>query len=114
MNRLGRIAVRGLAAAVLLAAGPASAFQIQWEPETTRSAARVAGYVINDNLKSTTGIRMRVDRLAADGRVTGTYRSWVPGVLQSGDRAYFTVGVPERDATYRVSVESFQFFRCGD
>ncbi|MGH7323364.1 MAG: FxLYD domain-containing protein [Candidatus Rokuibacteriota bacterium] len=94
---------------------PAHAFQIEWQPEPIRQgAARLTGYVRNDDLKATTNLRLRADRLAPDGRVTGTYRAWVPGALASGDRAYFEVRVPEPDRAYRVTVETFDWLRCGD
>jgi len=100
--------------AILGAAAPAAAWDIQWEASERAGSARVAGYVKNDNLRTTTNLNMRVDRLAADGAVVGTTRAILVGPLQSGDRLYFDVRVPERAATYRVSVEAFDWFRCGD
>ncbi len=32
----------------------------------------------------------------------------------AGDRVYFEVRVPEPDRTYRVTVETFDWFRCGN
>jgi len=100
--------------AILGAAAPAAAWDIQWEASERAGSARVAGYVKNDNLRTTTNLNMRVDRLAADGAVVGTTRAILVGPLQSGDRLYFDVRVPERAAAYRVSVEAFDWFRCGD
>lgn len=110
-----RVLAGSLALAALLAAAPARAFQIEWQAEPTRQGtARVAGYVRNDNLRSTTNVRMRVDRLAPDGRVLGSSWAWAPGILTSGDRVYFEVGLPEPAPSYRVTVQSFDWFRCGD
>jgi hypothetical protein len=100
--------------AILGAAAPAAAWDIQWEPSERAGSPRVAGYVKNDNLRTATNLNMRVDRLAADGAVVGTTRAILVGPLQSGDRLYFDVRVPERAVAYRVSVEAFDWFRCGD
>ena len=105
-----------LALAVILGvAAPAAAWDIQWEAEQAPGARpRVTGYVKNTSLKSTTNLQMRVDRLAADGAVLGTTRAVLVGPMASGDRLYFDVRVPEGAAAYRVSVENFDWFRCGD
>jgi hypothetical protein len=109
-----RLVISGLGLAVAWPAA-AGAFQIEWAPELDRRGqARIAGHVRNDDLKTADRLRLRVERLGPDGRVTGTYRTWVPGVLASGDRAYFEVGVPEAHAAYRVTVESFDWYRCGE
>jgi hypothetical protein len=88
---------------------------VEWQTEPARGGvARVAGYVRNDSLRSAVNLHLRVDRLAPDGGIAATYRRQMAGVINPGDRAYFEVGVPERDATYRVTVEAFDWFRCGD
>jgi hypothetical protein len=100
--------------AILGAAAPAAAWDIQWEASERAGSPRVAGYVKNDSLRAATNLNMRVDRLAADGAVVGTTRAILAGPLESGDRLYFDVRVPERAVAYRVSVEAFDWFRCGD
>ena len=109
--------IRALFSATLVmlgAAAPAGAWDIQWEAFERAGAARVGGYVKNDTLRAATNLHMRVDRLAADGAVIGTTRSILVGPLHSGDRLYFDVRVPERAVAYRVSVESFEGYRCGE
>lgn len=102
-------------AAVLGAAAPAAAWEIQWQAsEPVGRAPHVTGYVKNDSLKATTNLQVRVDRLAVDGAVVGTTRSVLVGPIAGGDRLYFDVRVPERAVAYRVSVEAFDWFRCGD
>jgi len=100
--------------AFLGAVAPAAAWEVQWEPSERAGKPRVSGYVKNDSLRATTNLNMRVDRLAADGSIVGTTRAILPGPLHSGDRLYFDVRVPERAVAYRVSVETFDWYRCGD
>jgi len=97
--------------AILAAAVPAAAWEIEWEASERGASPRVAGYVKNDSLRGTTNVNMRVDRLAADGAVVGTTRVILTGPLRSGDRLYFDVRLPERAAAYRVSVEAFDWYR---
>ncbi len=102
-------------AAILGVAAPAAAWDIQWQAEEPAGRQpRVTGYVKNESLKTTTNLHMRVDRLAADGAVVGTTRTTLVGPLASGDRLYFDVRVPDRAVAYRVSVEAFDWFRCGE
>jgi hypothetical protein len=100
--------------AILGVAGPAYAWDVQWEAFERDGGPRVGGYVKNDTLRSAATLHMRVDRLAADGAVLGTTRSILVGPLLSGDRLYFDVRVPEGAVTYRVSVEAYDGYRCGD
>ena len=100
--------------AILGAAAPVRALDIQWEASERAGRTRVAGYVKNDNLRTMTNLNMRVDRLAADGALIGTTRAILVGPVHSGDRLYFDVRVPERAAAYRVSLEAFDWYRCGD
>ena len=109
--------IRGLLVAtlaILSAAAPAGAVDIQWEASERAGRTRVAGYVKNDNLRTMTNLNMRVDRLAGDGAIIGTTRAILVGPVHSGDRLYFDVRVPERAAAYRVSLEAFDWYRCGD
>jgi hypothetical protein len=100
--------------AIIGAAAPAGAWDIQWEAFERAGTARVGGYVKNDTLRAATNLHMRVDRLAADGAVIGTTRSILIGPIHSGDRLYFDVRLPERAVAYRVSVEAFEGYRCGE
>jgi hypothetical protein len=110
--RLRRLVVVSLA--ILGVAAPAAAWDIQWEVSERAGKPRVAGYVKNDSLRAMTNLNMRVDRLAADGAVVSTTRAILVGPIHSGDRLYFDMRVPERAATYRVSVEAYDWYRCGE
>jgi hypothetical protein len=100
--------------AILTAAAPAAAWDIQWEASERGGSPRVAGYVKNDSLRALTNLNMRVDRLAADGTTIGITRAILVGPIHSGDRLYFDMRVPERAAAYRVSVEAYDWYRCGE
>jgi len=100
--------------AILAAAAPAGAVDIQWETSERAGSTRVSGYVKNDNLRTMMNLNMRVDRLAADGAIIGTTRAILVGPVHSGDRLYFDVRMPARAANYRVSLEAFDWYRCGD
>jgi hypothetical protein len=100
--------------AIVCTAAPACAWDIQWEASERAGKPRVSGYVKNDTLRSAANVHMRVDRLSADGAILGTSRAIVVGPLHSGDRLYFDVRVPERAVAYKVSVEAYDGYRCGD
>jgi hypothetical protein len=99
---------------ILAAAAPAAAWDIQWEASERAGNPRVSGYLKNDSLRALTNVHMRVDRLTADGATIGTTRAILVGPIHSGDRLYFDVRVPERAADYRVSVEAYDWYRCGE
>jgi hypothetical protein len=71
----------------------------------------VVGYLYNSNIKDAARVLMRVDRVGADGTVTGTYRARVVADVLSGDRGLFDVPVPEATATYRVGVEAVDWVK---
>ena len=104
---------RVLAMAIVLGALPpmAVAQDVTWlRPEWTvepapGGRARVVGYLYNTNIKYGTNVLLRVDRIGADGAVTGTYRRRIVGDVLSGGRSPFDVPVAE-SGTYRVTVET--------
>jgi hypothetical protein len=67
--------------------------------------------IYNRNIKDAARVLMRVDRVGADGTVTGTYRARVVGDVFSRDRGLFDVPVPEATAIYRVSVEAVDWVK---
>ena len=96
-----------------LSAAPAHALRIDWEVETDRTrGARIVGHVHNDDRRGKANLRIRADQLGPDGAVVATYRAWAPGSLTFDQTVYFEVPVPDRNARYRVSVESYDFFGC--
>jgi hypothetical protein len=79
----------------------------EWTVEPTRTGrAQVAGYLHNLGTREAVNVRLRVDRLGADGAVAGSYRRPVAGDVPAGGRAYFEVPVGEAGARYRVTVEA--------
>jgi hypothetical protein len=84
----------------------------EWSVVSTRAGrAHVVGYLYNSNIKDAARVLMRVDRVGADGTVTGTYRARVVADVLSGDRGLFDVPVPEATATYRVGVEAVDWVK---
>jgi hypothetical protein len=113
----------GLGAGLLLcAAGAAGAaappfsypdsLRAEWSVEPARAGrAHVVGYLHNHNIKDAANVLLRVDRIAADGSVAGTYRGRVVGDVLSGDRSLFDVPVADPAATYRVTVEAVDWVK---
>lgn len=118
-----RIRAIGLAAGLLLAgAGPARAeapaiayadsLGAEWSVEPARAGrAHVVGYLHNRNIKDAANVQLRVDRIAADGSVAGTYRGRVVGDVFSGGRLLFDVPVADPAAIYRVTVEAVDWVK---
>jgi len=54
-------------------------------------------------------VRLRVDAAGADGvSASPLAMGWVNGDIEANGRRYFEVAVPRADASYRVSVDSFE------
>jgi hypothetical protein len=107
---------------LLLAAGPAAAeapaisypdsLRAEWSVEPTRAGrAHVVGYLHNHNINDAANVRLRVDRIGADGSVAATYRGRVVGDVLSGGRSLFDVPVPDPAAGYRVTVEAVDWVK---
>ena len=100
--------------ALAVSATPLSELRVEWETVARGDRAVVRGYVFNDRQLRVENVRLRIEQLDASARTVATRGTWVPGTLQNGDRRYFEVAVPATAATYRVSVESFDYSGCGD
>lgn len=88
-------------------------FRLQWETEQARDGSpRVTGYLYNDNVMWAVNVRLLVETLDAAGRTVGKTRDFVNDVPPEG-RSYFDVNVPAGGATYRVSVEFFDWLKGG-
>ena len=115
-----RAAGRALTVLLLMATlgGPSIAHADGLRPEFTvdRSRAgrpRVVGYLYNDNdLRNAANVRLRVEQLTPAGAVSKVYQSFIVGDVLSRTRSSFDVPVSEPDgtATYRVLVESVDWF----
>jgi len=101
------LSVAAAAAAENPAVPYADSLRPEWAVESTRAGrARVVGYLYNSNVKDAANVWLRVDQLAADGSVSGSYRRRVVGDVLGGGRSVFDVPVPSAGASYRVSVET--------
>ena len=87
-------------------------FPLEWRPDERRGKSLVSGYVTNQWGISVNNVRMRVEAIDAAGGVTATYIGYVFGDVTPGTRAYFEVPVPQKSASYRVSVLSFDPQQC--
>jgi hypothetical protein len=92
-------------------------FRIDAEPGLTRKGHPVLrGYVYNRSTFHVDRVRLRVDAAGADtpptppaGQPTAPLAmGWVNGEIEANGRRYFEVAVPRADASYRVSVDSFE------
>ncbi|HXI20276.1 MAG TPA: hypothetical protein VNH46_04285 [Gemmatimonadales bacterium] len=113
----------GLGAGLLfLAAAPTAAeipaisypesLRAEWSVAPTPAGrGHVVGYLYNRNLNDAANVWLRVDRVAADGSVTATYRGRVVGDVLAGGRSLFDVPVPDPGAAYRVSVEAVDWVK---
>lgn len=113
----------GLGAGLLLcAAGAAGAeapaisypdsLRTDWSVEPARAGrGHVVGYLHNRNIKDAANVQLRVDRIAADGSVAGTFRGRVVGDVLSGGRSLFDVPVADPAGTYRVTVEAVDWVK---
>jgi len=69
----------------------------------------VRGYVHNRSPYDLGKIRLRVDSASPEPRpLTPITLGWVNGDLERNGRRYFEIAVPRADATYLVSVDSFE------
>ena len=102
------------AAESLATVSPAGVLRPEWTVERTRAGrARIVGYVYNENgLRHAANVWLRVEEITAGGAVARVYQSRVLGDVLSRGQMAFDVPVARGDATatYRVSVESVDWF----
>ena len=88
-------------------------FRLEWEVERAKGGnPRITGYLYNDRAVWAVNVRLLVGALDASDRMVSKTRGYVNDVPPDG-RAYFEVAVPSGGATYRVSVESFNWLTGG-
>lgn len=87
--------------------------RLTWEMERPEgSSPRITGYLYNDRGLWATNVQLLVEAVDASGRTVAKTRGYVNDVPPQG-RAYFEVAAPAAAATYRVSVEFFDWFKGG-
>ena len=67
----------------------------------------VEGYIYNGLPSRITNVRLRVDSVDANGRVTASASAWVVRDVKAGGRGYFYVAVSSPATMYRATVQSF-------
>ena len=87
-------------------------FRVESEPSVQGGRSVVRGTIWNIALWRATKIRLLVDAVDADGRVTSQRVVWLGADLTAGTHASFEVPMPASPA-YRVSVFAFESGRGG-
>src|SRR5262249_29145793 len=82
-------------------------FRFDLEEADSHRGKGVEGYVYNSSPWRITNVRLRVQSVDGDGKVTNESSGWVVGDVKAGGRGYFYVPIPAHAASYRASVQSF-------
>jgi len=103
----------GLIAVGYGAAGCASAsespFQLEWQVSPESRSPSVKGHVFNRGSLPARNLRLVIEGLDASGRVVTTTLGVLSQTVESGGSTPFDVPVPGTAASYRVSVQSFEW-----
>ena len=87
-----------------LQVGSADRFRLDWTAAPGRDGTtHVAGYVYNVTNWPVERARVLIDAFDGAGTIVGQRLVWLPGLLPTGDRAYFDVPAPAADH-YRVTL----------
>jgi hypothetical protein len=87
-------------------------FRVNWTvtpDEHEQGKARISGYVYNNNGDPADQVQLRITALDAAGAPGASVVEPIDETVPAFDRAYFDVKVPVQAASYRVTVESFNF-----
>ncbi len=93
--------------------GSPLSFTFDWDVTSSDGRAAISGHVHNNTVWKVMKVRVAVEVLDASGATIAKASAWVPGEINEGGRAFFSVPLPERGAGYRLSVESFEFLEKG-
>ncbi len=85
--------------------------RVEWETTTHRGRPMISGYVYNGREMRIEHVRLRIEPTTQAGHVTWSY---VSGTIDPWGRGYFEAPLPSATGSYRVSIESFDWARCGD
>jgi len=84
-------------------------FRVEWSAVGGRDGhPRLTGYVYNDYEEPAIHVQLRISELDSAGQETRPLVQPIDETVPAKGRAYFDVPVSDR-ASYRVSVESFEF-----
>jgi hypothetical protein len=96
-----------------LTAGWERHFVVDWTVDPEQSGARlVHGFVTSQTGEKVESMRLLAQALDASGGVVGQEIAWLPGGLNSSQRAYFEIGRLPSAAQYRVSVWDYSFYQA--
>jgi hypothetical protein len=84
-------------------------FTLDWQSGDRRGQPVVWGQITNTYGLPARNLRLRVEGLDAEGRVTSSTIGYVPGVLFPSGRTWFEVPVTGTAARWRVTVLSFDW-----
>ena len=101
------ILAAGVAKAQTAATNAPGQFRFDLEESDTPRGKAVEGYIYNSSPWRITNVRLRVESVDGDGKVTNESSGWVVGDVKAGGRGYFYVPIPAHAASYRASVQSF-------
>ncbi|MBI4607939.1 MAG: hypothetical protein HY726_02885 [Candidatus Rokubacteria bacterium] len=121
---MNRNAIATLATVIALATSAAWAqnfgspqeryLKVEWEVGRTRTGSPVvAGYIHNDRGIWAANVRLLVEELDSAGRPVTKTLGYASSDVPPNGRAYFEVPVQRGGATYRVTVDSFDWLLGG-
>lgn len=97
---------------ITLTAGWERHFVVDWTVDPERGGARlVHGFVTSQTGENVESMRLLAQALDASGAIVGQEIAWLPGGLNSSQRAYFVIGRLPSAAQYRVSVWDYSFYQ---
>ena len=88
-------------------------FKIDWQTGVRGGKPVVDGHVYNDWGFDAKDVRLLVEGLEADGRVTWQKVEWQGSNAAPGARVPFEIAVPASAPAYRISVFSFDWVQAG-
>jgi hypothetical protein len=91
------------------ASAPDSPFRLEWQVSQESRSPSVRGHVFNGGSLPARDIHLLIEGLDASGRVVTTTLGILAQIVESGGSTPFDVPVPGTAASYRVSVQSFQW-----
>jgi hypothetical protein len=101
------VATPMVATAQVPTADQRDSFRFELHPADGPRGRAVEGEVYNGLPWRITNVRLRVDSVDANGRVTASAVGWVLGDVDAGGRGYVYVPVASPGASYRATVQLF-------
>ncbi len=123
MRTLARVVSTAVLAVLLIGLGAGAAraqigtrtagddLRVEWSAsDDRRGRPVVSGYVHNRRAGTyAIGVRLAVEALDGSGRVVGSTTGYVMGDVPPSSRSYFEIKAPAKAASYRVTIDSFDW-----